>query len=390
MALQNLVGAGLWLPIISKGLDGLPVVVSQDTALLDADEEEFQMIGTVHIDGGGSKTFGTSGSKIAWLPGASITFLSGSTVRVGVKKSTTIDSSAGPASRATIGAAAFDVYDDLVGGTDTITSTTWREDAMSAGTPFTVADGDEICIAWHLDTSSGSPSVKIRTGILASASNFATATLVTSGPTYTTGAHLANFILVFDDGTIGWIEPTYPFTVAETVSGTIGNGNIFGNVFRVPFKCKVDAIAAAVFVAANTSNFALELYSTPLGTPALIESVAHDSNKLSVLSSARLVQKRLTTPRELTVGTDYAVGVKQTTAGAITILQRDVDNAAHFKASGLGAECYAANSTAAATFAAQNSGKRRYNVWVRLSALDDGVQVGAGMVVHPGMNGRLI
>src|SRR4030095_1310880 len=142
MAFVNLTGAGPWIPAMSTGLWGgtsINNLLGNDSCLLDADEEEVQFIGRVTIDGGGAKTFGTSGSQISWLPGASITFAANSTVRVGIKNS--VDAGNGPPARATIGAAAFNVYDDLVGGTDTITSTTWRNDAMSAGTPFTITDG---------------------------------------------------------------------------------------------------------------------------------------------------------------------------------------------------------------------------------------------------------
>lgn len=81
---------------------------------------------------------------------------------------------------------------------------------------------------------------------------------------------------------------------------------------------------------------------------------------------------KLTTPRTLLANTDYAVGVKNVTAGTVTIEQRDVSTATYMRANGVGENCYAAISTAGGTFATQNSGKRRYHAWVRISALDDG------------------
>jgi hypothetical protein len=382
MTIQNLVGDGFWIPGLWNYMAGTMAITSTDGALLDADEEEVQFIGTVKIDGGGSKTFGTSGSKIDWLAGASITFASGSTVRVGVKKASSISTSAGPPARATIGAAAFDVYDDLVGGTDTISSTTWRSDAMSAGTPFTVADGDMLAVCFHLDTSSGTPSVKIRAGNTGSSILSPTTTLVTSGPTYTVQTSVPNLLITFDDGTLGWVSGTFVRSVFDAASGSIGNTNINGNVFQVPYACKIDAIAAVV-TTTGTTDFSLDLYSTPLGTPSLVEGVAVDANQLSTTSAPRLTLKQLTTPRTLTINTDYAVGVRQTTANAVTVHQYDVNDAAHFKPNGMGAECYAAISTAGATFSAQNSGKRRYLVWARVCALDDGAGGGGGLAANP-------
>lgn len=370
MALAPLIGSGFWLPSLPSGLSDSQQLGTIDTTLLDADEEEHQIIGRVRIDGGGSKTFGTSGSKISWLPGPTIAFVAVATLRVGVKKAASVDAAAGPPARATIGAAAFDVYDDLIGGTDTITSTTWRDEAMTAGTPFTVTDGDLIAICFHLDLTSGTQSVKFRSTQPNGSSGSTVLTLVTSGPTYTAQAAMPNCILTFDDGTLGWLEGTLPFSAAETASATIGNTNIFGNIFRVPFLCKVDAIAAYV-VTTGAADFALDLYETPLGTPSLIEAVAFDGN-ITSSSSGKLYVAPLLTPRTLTLNTDYLVGVRQTSATAVVTRQRDQSNAAYNKPLGMGAECYGATSTAGATFAAINSGKRRYHMWVRVSHLDDG------------------
>lgn len=369
MALQNLVGQGFWMPSMYGWETTSQSLTSSDTALLDADEEEFQVIGQVHIDGGGSKTFGTSGSKIGWLPGASIAFIATANLRVGVKQAASVDTANGPPARATIGAAAFDVYKDLVGGTDTITSTTWRDDAMAAGTPFTVTDGDFIAVCFHLDITSGTQSIKVR-GFGATGPGFPVPTLVTSGPTYTLQNVAPNIILTFDDTTLGWIDQTVPFLVSDTPSASIGSGNIFGNIFRFPFSCKIDAIAASCTIGAG-ADCALELYSTPLGTPGLIESLAIDANTVST-AAIRPYFKKLLTPRTLSINTDYLAGVKQAGATNLTVNQRDQNVAAYNKPSGMGAECYAATSTAGATFAAINSGKRRYHIWVRVSALDDG------------------
>jgi hypothetical protein len=253
---------------------------------------------------------------------------------------------------------------------------------MSAGTPFTVADGDMLAVCFHLDTSSGTPSVKIRAGNTGSSILSPTTTLVTSGPTYTVQTSVPNLLITFDDGTLGWVSGTFVRSVFDAASGSIGNTNINGNVFQVPYACKIDAIAAVV-TTTGTTDFSLDLYSTPLGTPSLVEGVAVDANQLSTTSAPRLTLKQLTTPRTLTINTDYAVGVRQTTANAVTVHQYDVNDAAHFKPNGMGAECYAAISTAGATFSAQNSGKRRYLVWARVCALDDGAGGGGGLAANP-------
>ena len=123
--------------------------------------------------------------------------------------------------------------------------------------------------------------------------------------------------------------------------------------------------------ASATANFALELYSSPLATPVLIDSLAQDAHILRA-SSAAVVFKTLPTPRTLSANTPYAVSVKQTTASSVTLTQWDVAVATHFKPAGMGANCYAANKTGAGNFVSQNTGRRRYLVWMRVCAVDDG------------------
>lgn len=377
MALVSLVGQGLWLP--APFLIPNPARTASDALVLDSDEEELQFIGRVKIDGGGSKTFGTSGSKVSWLAGASNTFASGSTLRIGVKKASSVDTANGPPGRATIGAAAFDVYHDLVGGTDTISNTTWRDDAMSAGTPLTVTQGDLIAICLHLERVSGSPAIKVRgyTGNTLQLNGFPEITLVTSGPTYTTQSVLGNVLLTFDDGKLGWIDPSTIFSVGDAASGNVGNTNIFGNIFQVNYPCAIDMIVAGVNASAGTTNFTVGLWSTPLGTPALVEGVSFEGNYIGASSAARYHYAPLTQNRVLAANTDYLIGVQQD-ANNVTLTQFDVDDAAHFKPSGMGAECYAATSTAGATFAAINSGKRRYQIFARISQLDNGAGGASG------------
>jgi hypothetical protein len=372
VAMVALEGAGVWMPTMGVFGAAATTLTVGDTMLLDATLEEGQFIGTVTIDGGGSKTFGTSGSKIGWLAGATITFAAGSTLRVGLK--TPVSTTAGNPARATTGAAAFNVYDDLVGGTDTIASTTWREDAMSTGTPFTVTDGDLLAICFHLTLSSGTPSLKVRgaaTGT--SPPHLPMATLVTSsGATFTQQNMAPNLVLTFNDSTLGWLEQSRVFATGASVAAAIGSGNSFGNIVRLPFPCVVDALAAYTSFAGAAADAAFEVWGTPLGTPGLLASSVLDANISASVTVSRMLVKRLPTPLTLAANTEYAIALSQTTAQSVTVFYDDVPFAAYNKPNGMGVNCYAANSTAGATFAVQNSGLRRYQIWMRVSAVDDG------------------
>jgi hypothetical protein len=371
MTMVALEGAGVWMPTMGIFGAASSAVAAGDTMLLDATLEEAQFIGSVTIDGGGSKTFGTSGSKIGWLPGVSITFAAGATLRVGVK--TAVSTTLGPPARATAGTAAFNVYDDLVGGTDTITSTTWRDDVMNAGTPFTVTDGDLLAICLHLTVSSGTPSIKVRgaaTGT--SPPHLPAATLVTaSGATFTQQNVIPNVMLTFNDGTLGWLEQSRVFTPGASGNTVIGNGNSIGNIVRLPFPCVIDALTVHMIMA-TSAEASFEVWGTPLGTPGLVTSVVVDGNVIGGTAGDRHLTKRFAAPPTFTANTDYAVAVKQTNANSVTVLYDDVALAGYNKPNGMGVNCYAANSTAGATFAVQNSALRRYQIWMRVSAVDNG------------------
>ena len=292
-------------------------------------------------------------------------------------KKTTIDLTNGPPARATLAVAGFDVYKQLVGGTDTITSTTWREDVMAAGTNTDVTHGDFICIAFHLDKpGAGAQSIKVRTAnpTVATAQT-PNATLITSGPAYTLVTVHPNIIITFSDGTIGWLEGSVVFSATSAATGS--SGVIYANVFRLPMTCEIDAVGAIVNLAGTTTNATLGIWSDPLGTPTELKTVSPDAQAVAV-SAIRSMWRALATPASITRNTDYAVGIKQNSATALTFSAYDVSAAAHFQANGLDANCYAATSTAGAAFSQLVSGTRRMVAWVRVSKVDDGTGSGGG------------
>lgn len=372
MALQPLVGRGLLVPQMSGGYWGPETYATTDTIIdLDADEEEFQFIGRVSIDGHGSKTFGTSGSAIGWLPGSPITFASGSQLRVGVKQASSISVTAGPAARATIGAAAFDVYKELIGGTDTISVGTWRVDSMASGTPFTVSNGDLLCVAFHLNTTTGSPNISVRCVRPITQASQTAHTLVIAGPTYTAQRIYSPVMLTFDDGTLGWLQFTYLVNESEAATAAFGQNFIAGNLINLPFPCKIDGVVVVVSTSTNAADFAIQVWSNPLGaTPVLESSVAVDANNVSS-TAARVYACPLPSPIEFARNTNYIVGIKQTTATGVTTIQTVVPSAnSHLKPLGQ-PESTAYTSNNGATFS-QVSSTTRYKIAARISHLDDG------------------
>lgn len=359
---------GIWAPTFPPGWGSITGSPTFNDNTVDADEEEIQFIGRVYLAGGsGSKTFGTSGSELGWVAGASVTFAVDSTLRVGVKQASSVDTANGPPGRATIGAAAFDVYKDLIGGTDTISSTTWRNDVMAAGTPFTVNHGDLIAICFHLNTTAGTPSVKIRA---TSAGQWLHPTTTSyQGGSYFTGG-TPSAVLKFDDGTIGWLDGSYVQAVFGG-SESIGNTNLYGNIFRLPCDAKIDAIGG-IFASAGTVAWDFGIYSDPLGTPTAMSGGEISVDPQTIGNSTRGMMFPLSSELAIRKNTDYAIAVRQNSATSVTVVHYAVDDVAHFQANGLDSTCYAAKSTAGGAFAAQASSKRRAQFYFRISQIDTG------------------
>lgn len=386
------IGGGLWVPMsgpapyLMSVSSGFPS--SGDSLLMDADEEEVQMIGRICLPGGpgSSKTFGTSGSKVNWNSGASITFQATATLRVGVKRSASISAASGPPARATSGAAAFDVYGDLVGGTDTISSTSPITVTMAAGTPFTVTHGDLIAICFHLDVTANAQSVKVRQSAASSSgAEFPACTLVTaSGATFTRIDGSASAVLTFDDGSIGYFDcGTVCYGLA---SETIGNTNIYGNVLRLPVPCEIDAVAVHFTSAGGTSNIDIGIWTDPAGTPTAHAGNVSADPQIMAAGANRYYIARLSSAYSLAANTDILIGAKQNSATGITVKYVDYSNADFMQIDGCDSTVYAAKSTAGGAVAAANSGLRRAHVWAHISKLDNGA--GGGGVVIAGTTMR--
>ena len=129
---------------------------------------------------------------------------------------------------------------------------------MASGTPFTVNDGDILAVCGHLDVASGSPSVTLRAALNADNTNvvYPVSSLVTSsGTVFTPVSLLFNVILIFDDGTLGWLEPSQVQSSFDASTGAIGNTNIIGNILNFPFTVKIDMLGCLVNPTTNAANF---------------------------------------------------------------------------------------------------------------------------------------
>lgn len=286
---------------------------------IDAAGESVTFIGQVVLEGGvagGSKVMSSAGGTIKWRTNSGgVTFANaGTTLRLGIQDVAATGIEDGT----------FDVYADLVGVTDTIVQGTMST-AMETGTK-TLNHGDTIAVSFELLSRAGADSLNIAninaTGYFAS-TNFPYVTVDSgAGPAKAASTGIS-ILLVFDDGTtghIGTITGTHTDN-ANATSFTYNNGSSpdeYAAIFKVPFKCSLKAVSAPIGSIASTDNFEIILYSDPLGTPAVIETITVDPDFTGSASTNNQYIVQLATSRELSKDTWYGVAVRPSTANSIT------------------------------------------------------------------------
>jgi hypothetical protein len=314
-----------------------PITASDVT--MDLATEGVHLVGNLFLPGRtGSKTISAAGGgQLLWLTGASAVFTNGSTgLRVGIQD---VSSSGQPAH----GDHSFDVYADLVGGVDALTSSTWKTVSMGTGTK-TIAHNDKICIAFEMLTRGGSDSVPIRGASSHATQGWPGTTLVTAGPAYSAQAQIPNALIVFDDATFGWIKGSWITSTGAVFTSTnvqVGTAvaDEWCNILRFPFPVTIDGLWVGAGFNPSTVDCELILYEDPLGTPNALETLTIDADHVQV-NTRRVVELQLPAPRALDANTDYAVALRPTTANVVGMTNFDTNSEAHMIAHPLGTNCY--------------------------------------------------
>lgn len=305
------------------GLQRLPASIDIRSApfgnygsvLMNAANESCSGIGQlVTSDGNGSKVLSAAGGGSIWFEISSApTFANaGTTLRVGIQD---VDYTTGR------GDGTFDVYKDLVGGTDTLNF--WTRAYMGSGTK-TMSPGDIFVFKIEMTSRGGTDSVSVKRqsldgnvgGFPYGSSN--TGTEIRHG-------HLPSVFIVFDDGTYGWFHATAPLGLNAN-SFAYGNYDStstpdeFAAVFSVPIEVTITEVGLGVNSVGPGDEMEVVIYSDPEGTPTVIETIPHDSDLIYSPGWVR----RMCSPLTLTPNVLYAVSLRPTTAGPIQPLHKDM------------------------------------------------------------------
>jgi hypothetical protein len=311
--LQNVAGAAF-------NLVSLPAAPGTGSAAIDAAGESYTLIGRAFIQGGAtSKTISTSGGKIVWRINT-VTFANaGTNLRIGIQDVAATGLEDGT----------FDAYADLVGGTDVLAGSTTYQTAIESGTK-TITNGDMIAISFEFTSRAGSDAMTLNylaysDYLCAGAQNFPYKTSDTgAGPVKSLDQCTTGFI-IFDDGTFGWISiwPPHPLVSVASTAQTYNTGSTpdeYAAVFKLPYKATAIAATMAVASIATTDNFEFIIYTDPLGTPAVLQSLAIDPDFTAATSNGdRPYTYHFTSALTIEPDTWYGIAVRPTTANSINV-----------------------------------------------------------------------
>lgn len=307
-------------------LSGTALTLSSMTAQAAANERR-AVVGKVYMadrGAGGARTISNAGGKIHWLPGTTTFANAGTSLDIGIQD---VSVSAGPTPQPD---GTFNVKATYVGGTDTITASAWNSAAMESGTK-TITHGDLISIVFDMTARGGADSVIQQMVAGGQTSGWPVSN------TYTAAAWAASGItgaiicaIEFDDGTFATLFGIPPLSAltAEVYSDAT-NPDERGNVFRVPFNCKVGGFRAFVKPTDATSDFTVAIYSDPFGTPAVVSGSSVTVLAETVGKAGSTLELWIPLAAEVTLqkNTDYVIAVKADGAGNVAMTAVSVANA---------------------------------------------------------------
>ena len=250
--------------------------------------------------------------------------------------------------------------------------------------PLPVADGELACISIQITTFTAGDSLTIRTALFTIASQMPTVFLNATGQ----GA-VPNVLLEAGDGTFGIMEGG-DFFVTTDDGPNWDSGSATperGVSLQVPFRCKVNGIWAAGFRLATTAGaVTVRAYSDVLTSPTTLVTLNPGTNEMCGAPSSHRFWMLPIPEQTLVPGIDYGITLEPTTT--INVYVTELNHfTAGYSAALAGGISYKRIARASGAFTVDAT--KTLQLGFIISALEDGVAAGGGLMTHPGMSGGM-
>ena len=366
MALLDLPGS-MMVPI------GLGWSVLRDTIpgatsiLLDASGESLVYCANIITSDGAPHTIDTTGSSsITWRTGTTgyNTAGSGSVFKVGLA---TVDTAAGPPMRAVnvADAITYDVSKTIPGAVGAIPSVSTQVSVPDAGSK-TIANGDFVAICFEFVTRGGTDVVRV-VAATSVATNRPGGTFISDVKAYSEGVNVANVIITFSDGALGYCYGCdYLATLVTRTWNSSSSPSEYGQLFQMPFGMKVSGLYGW---ADPDANFDMVLYSDPLGTPVAERTVFLDAH-VAIGASARRWTVLFPSPYSVKPNQPIVAAYKPG-ATSISAYNKTISNAAYRITDAYGTTGYGVQRTGTGAFSDAGSSLQHYYIGLMASAFEE-------------------
>lgn len=288
-----------YLSTMGLSLTGASGVSFTNSTPADAANEGLGMVGYMKwADGGNHAISGGGGAKLGYrTASASFTWAdAGTNLRIGVQ-----DVSSG------IPDGTFDVYADLVPGTDAQATDTIYEWSLATGSSKTINHGQLVALCFQMTARGGSDAFRLRIVNPFSGNYFPGYCFSNSSGVWSQSTgNLLNLWLIADDGTYGIIRGAPPFPSSTIISMSTSSPDERGIVFAPTTPRKIDALIACVRYNSASMTGTLNLIKDPYGTPSVMESLQCNASDCPGSGTAPYLRK-LASEHELIPSVQYAV-----------------------------------------------------------------------------------
>lgn len=362
----------------------LPINVAN--AVLDASGEKCAMIGKVQWADGGSHTIDTTGSsKFLWRGGTTAVFDNASSiVDVGIQGVNTSGPPAQPDGSFTVKSRVTTAAD----ASPTLTTTnSWHAATPTTGTA-TLAHGDLIAFVVDFNTVAGSDALHVQVGSYPTTSIklFPTTNAYASAAWGATGTgSLPNCVFVASDGTLGTLYGSQLFGVPVVLSTWVDatNPDELGNIFQVPFDCKVGGLWTMMRTTGDSSDFNINLTASAESSRSSLASVSVDAAQCATTGAERVIEMPLASEISLTANTDYCVSVKATSTSNLRWCYQTLGSADYRAFFPGGTTMRGVTANGGADFGSSST-TTIYPVGVIITQVQDGTGGGGGAMVIGG------